>query len=638
MKFDFDSIRGRLINNLRKRVSWARILPNSVNMRLIETVAEEETELVRYDEYLLRESKWNLARNVSSLFLQSSMIGYRPHRRIGAIGTVEVSSSDLAFSSTWNSYTSYDTGEYVRYGDIIYSSSIDSNLNSEPTLINTNWVRVRTNHTRNIGIPKYTEFQGENGLTYSSIASETLLANQDFVRISVVQGIKNEYSSLARGITFEEVYIDNSNIENNYYEVFVNGTLWHEVDNLKGADPNQLAYQTFDSPDFSRVYFRFGDDITGKRLISGDQITIYWLETRGVDGNISTEGKITSILSSILDIDNTPINASCYNYNAIAGGKDTEDLESIRRNGTLSFQAGDRLVSAPDYTTYLETNFSFIGKAVVWGAYEQNLDNGSDPWDWITPTENLIYLAGITPGSDPLDILKNADGSDNDTYKIEIMRGIREIKSPTDVVSFQNVEFIYMTVTAELSVENENYLLPEVIDNVKTALISEYGIEIMTFRKEIYESNYQYLIDSIEGVHHHTSEFSFYKKTEFNSGFGFNIVLPLFAIEASSITIIAEHSGGSSYTLATDDGSGNFTAPGGVDWTISVGSSVSYALGSVNFDLDTTGTIGGNPYQEYVIKVYYDSVEKDILPKERYQIVFLDEDELDISASYYSGI
>lgn len=634
MDFDYESIRDRLIVNLRKRASWGSILPNSVNMRLIETFAEEEAELARYSEYLLRETKWNLARNRSSLFYQSSLLGYQPFRRKSARGDIEISSNQDAFSDGWYSYISYLVGNKVRHGDYIYQALIDS-LNSEPTLINPDWNRITTNHQYNIGIPKFTEFISTSGVNFVSQEAITLGASQDFAELAIIEGVHQVSTFIATGSTFEEVYIENSKIEDTFYTVTINNTKWTEVDNLRGSIGSDFVFQTFNEANFNGVYFRFGDDTTGKQLTLSDVIKIDWIDSSGVEGNINIQNGVTTVSSSLVDNPGTTVPLYCTNYNSISGGKEIEGIESIRRNGILSFQAGDRLVSTNDYMSYLETNYDFIGKAVVWGAFEKNIDAGNDPWTYVPTDENFIYISAITPGSSPLDILFNSDGTENTTYKIEIIQDVQELKSPTDIITFEEVEFIHTTVNSVVVVENENYLLPEIVENVTDTLIDTYGIEEIFFAQQVYESNYISLISQIEGVKYHTSEFSFYKKTAFATGFVITTNLPLYEIETESVTIVAETlDGQSTFTIATDDGAGNFTPE--VGYTLS-GDSIDYTLGSLTVTLDTHTPLILT-FSEYVVKVYYDSVSNDIIPKKRNQILFLDEDEISIQASYYSEI
>ena len=99
MNFDVDSIKARMLTNLRSKTSWASVLFFSTNMRLIEIVAEALAELARYDEYLTREAKWELAQNKSSLIAQATKLDYFPHRKVGATGSLRISAS-ATFNAT----------------------------------------------------------------------------------------------------------------------------------------------------------------------------------------------------------------------------------------------------------------------------------------------------------------------------------------------------------------------------------------------------------------------------------------------------------------------------------------------------------------------------------------------------------
>ena len=93
MTFDYDSVRGRLIAGLQSKASWADILFFSTNSRLIDAVAEGIAELGSYDEYLTRNTKWDLATEKSALTSQAQFLQYDPHRKIGSSGNITVSAS-----------------------------------------------------------------------------------------------------------------------------------------------------------------------------------------------------------------------------------------------------------------------------------------------------------------------------------------------------------------------------------------------------------------------------------------------------------------------------------------------------------------------------------------------------------------
>lgn len=631
-KFDYDSIFNRLFDNVRKRFSWSRILPNSVKVRLIEAIAEEQAELSRYNEYLTRESKWDLAQNTSSLFYQAKLLGYSPHRKKGATGIVEVSSNNIIFSDSWVPFLTYEENSLVRHDNRAWRATSINSL-SEPSEANPDWERVKTFHSFNIGIPKYTQFEDQEGNPFVSVENTTLSSSDDFVKVKIVQGELRRNQFIGKGLLFEELVIEERNIEDNFYEVFVNDIKWSEINNLRESLGEENVFQVINSPTYDSVTFRFGDGVTGKKLEMGDSIRIDWIETQGEIGNSSTQGSITNIQSPLPDTQGNLVELFCFNYDAIVGGQDEEEAESIRRNGTFAFQAGDRLVSTIDYKAFVESNFDFISKAVVWGAYEINLDNNNDPWTWIPPNENMIFISAITPGNNPLDFKKNPDGTLNESNISQVIKETLPRKSPSDIVKFEDVEFIYLTTNSVLLVENENYLLPEVEEEIRNLLIETYGARNMQFMQSIFESNYLSLIDKQESIRYHNTEFSFYKKTTFGSSFEFTGILPLFEIEPNSIRLVAETVEGTSvFQFATDNGSGNFTSETG--YTLAASSAINYNTGSIFFEVESGLSL--DPSQ-YVLKIYYDSVSKDIRPKKRNQILILDEQEIFLSSSYYTG-
>jgi hypothetical protein len=140
IQFDYDSILLRLKNNLQSRLNNTGLLFYSSNQKLLEAIAEELSEEMKYDEYLTMESKWKLAQNRSSIMSQSDFFNYKPHRYIGSSGYISVSAS-----STFN-------GSYAR----------------------------------SILIPKFTQFSAGD-ISFVSSASVNLLPSQTKVMVPVVR-------------------------------------------------------------------------------------------------------------------------------------------------------------------------------------------------------------------------------------------------------------------------------------------------------------------------------------------------------------------------------------------------------------------------------------------------------------------
>ena len=90
-KFDSTSIETRLLDSLIQKADWKRVIEESAVRSLISTIAEGNAEIARYFEYLLRESRWDMAKNLTSLLALAPYLGYKAARKTSAIGYIYVS-------------------------------------------------------------------------------------------------------------------------------------------------------------------------------------------------------------------------------------------------------------------------------------------------------------------------------------------------------------------------------------------------------------------------------------------------------------------------------------------------------------------------------------------------------------------
>jgi hypothetical protein len=634
MNYDMNSSVNRMISQLRSGQNWAEVLPESANMRLVEMVGSEVDHLAQHFEKLFIETKWDEARNRSSLMKQVKAKGYTPHRKIGARGQVALSVSSVAFSDVWKSYIAYSKDDHVNFGGQIYKNLTNSSFNRSPLDFPDEWLMVATNPLSLIGIPKYTELSSKSGLSYTTISAANYSTNQNSVLVDVVQGVKKSISYLSVGAVFEEFTIQASDVDNFSFELFVDGELWLVIDDIRKAEINEKRYQILDSYDFSSITIRFGNGDSGKKLLENQQVSFVYIATDGDAGSVSVKGEINSVKSSLYSMDGKSVRLVASNLNSIAGGKDHESVEEIRQNAVKFFQSGDQLLKNSDYEIFLKTNFNFIGNSIVWGAYELNLDAGRDLWSFVPSEENLIYISAYTTGDQPLDILKNLDGTDNFTYKTAIMKGIRERKPITDVVKFVPVVFIYLAFTVRAFVSSSDYLLSEVVSSIRERIYDEYNITKMSFKKSLFETNYKRFIDEIPGVEHHNTTIQLFNIVSFTSGgsglsYRVDTLLPIKNLKPRTILIkIRDTTDGGFITVAEDNGSGELVgAPGFVLDSIS---SVNYTQGLISLSVDSGLS---KPMEVYELKLYYETEALDVKLSERNQILYLKEVE-NITAEY----
>jgi hypothetical protein len=596
MTFDFQSIKERVIQYLKSKYAWADMFDFSANSYFIDAFCNEIAEQARFNTYLTTETKWDLARNISSLASQCNPLSYKPQRKKAAKGTLRIS----------------------------YSETFDSK------------------YTKTILIPKGTSFTN-GSIKFVCTQNESLLATQNYTDIEVIQGIQKSVTLYSKGLNFEKVTISNSNINYENLEVYVNGELWESQNNILTYESNGLyrvssssdkIYVVKNNYDFSGISITFGNNIYGKKLFRNDEIKIYYIETLGLNGNIVQKNVITTIEDTIYDVDAAQVQIYCKNTSFIDGGRDEETLNEIRLNAPRVFQSGLRAVTKEDYEALLNQN-QYIEKNITWGEFEYLYENGynvSDTTNFIPLLENKVFISALTPSGNNL----------NEFEKENIVAYLNDYKSPTDIINFIDVEFIYLQFEIDAYVSNRSYSLTTVKNNISSSLSTEYNLFNMEFAQNIYESDYKGFIDNIEGVGYHDSKILLYNYFYFTQVRSADIGCSLFPLipYSSSNNILTgikiyirqgnpEEWIDSTWTyIARDDGNGNIISDNAL-YTIS-GSYIGYTTGIGNLNL-VLASDPSKSFLDYTIKVLYAIEDKNYITKKKNQIFAYDDSNINIA-------
>lgn len=569
VSFSTDAIRQRVINRLRSKNSWNNILDTAASQQIIDVFAEEFYYFANFDSYLTRETKWELARNKTSLIANSSL-NYNPHRKKSSTGYVTISA--------------------------------DKTFNLEPSY--------------NITIPKYTQFSTNAGLKFVTTTTDTLTTSDKEKDFEIIQGIQRTYSTFAVGDEFEEFEITSDNIENGFYELYVNNVLWQPINNIFEASYSDKVYQISNKIDFSGIYIKFGNNINGKKLISNDSIVFKYIQTDGLSGNINSSNYITVVDSTVFDVNNIATKIYCKNKNAVLGGVDVESIEEIRLNAPKFYQAGMRSSTNEDYIQIIRANFDYIYNIIVWGAYENNIDNGRNSWDLINLNDNNVFVSVIK---------QDYTGTLTTQEKQDISAELNLYKSPTDIVVFQDAVIVNLIFKSYIYISDRSYTLNTVKDSVNTSLIENYSIQNRDFFTPIRVSDYIKVIDNTAGVDYHHTTTALFEYYYFNASFSFTINLSVYPLKTSSLKVYAKDivNNTDEFLLGYDDGTGNIIGNSTTDET---GAPLIYDLGT-NSDINYTLGIGAlewlNPteaYTNYQIRIEYESLNDDLILKKRYHI------------------
>lgn len=592
VQFDQESIRLRLINKTKDYFGDVNLVLFGTNQRIFDLVAEELASAMQYDEYLTREAKWKMAKNYSSILSQSDFYNYKPHRKKGSFGKVRISTSD-----SFNGAYPY-----------------------------------------NIPIPKFT-IVNNGSVNFATVRERILTNNVNYLDVEVKQGTPVEFTyeitsaQFSSGTDYAKILIDSPDIENDNYDVYVNGVLWEEIDHIRLSNSgDQQVYVLNSTNDFSGVEIRFGNNVFGKRVEVGDVVTFKGLETQGTDGNVLSLNSVTTIEGDFRDSNNSSVPLYCTNTEELIGGDSVEDIEIIRVNAPKTYQTGDRAIARADYQALILKG-GYADKISVWGEEEVNQDRGNPPGTYLAKEENLVYVAGFD-----IDEATGLGISLTNAQQATIRSELNPKKSPTDIIQFIDTQFVYIVFHILAFVSDKRYTEEIVRENLSNGLRTTYSLENGSYKKNLYFSNYQNVIDNIEGIDHHETTISYQQRFKLASAYVYDMQLNINNISPGSLKLYYSDSGGDWVHFASDDAGGNIIGelvdPTDVEqgYYQLPGAEINYADG---YSGEITITYGlTSNYSFYEIRSDFevsDSEEGNVLLTKRQQIFAYIADETDVT-------
>ncbi len=447
MIYTYNGIKAELKDRLSLMSGWNKILFHSVYERIIDLLAYTGEKLVYIAEFLYRESKWFTATKRNSLITLGRWLGYTPYRKTGAIGSLVLSAD-----STFNPLYSY-TGKEVR-------------------------------------IPKWHVFTNENNTLDTYCYENTFYRTGEVgsISIPVKEGIPKQFLYIAEGIINECIYIYSSNIDNSEIEIQVVDSNNNFVYNVEITDNLYLINDTINyycaienSANFDYIKVCFGDGITSKKLNVGERILVKYADTKGDQGNITSQGVITKIKTPLFDEDNLAVTLYVTNNEAIIGGSEIEGIESIRNNAPNIFQIGTILSSLRNWVAVINSA-SYVNKSKVWTV--ESLGGSTTVSD-----QNIVYVTAVS----------NLGGDLTESQKNDLLINfLTPKKSLTEIVSFEPLEKVYIRFDITAKLNNTPFSIMN--ENIIEALTNNYGILYTDFQTNVYESNAYKIIDSVDDI------------------------------------------------------------------------------------------------------------------------------------------
>jgi len=316
-EFSFDNLVKNLSNQLAKEPTWTDAYRSSTGQTLIELFAYVGDVMHYSLERAIEESYLDTARLESSIVRAAKLLNYQPQRRVSASCTVRFT--------------------------------------------------LPAAHGYNIIIPRGTVVtDDENSLKFIVNEDTSINAGETFKDINCVEGSLYEVQITSSGQASQSYVLESTVIENTGVRLYVThgsaDTAWELVDALlPTATKEGIQFQAFEVNELPNKYLlvKLGDGDFGQIPEQGDTITIEYLVSKGLEGNIASTGVLTRIVNAIYDSTGAIYaQLTCSNVTPATGGIERETAADIKSLAPLVFQTGDRAVTKLDHEALLKLDTS----------------------------------------------------------------------------------------------------------------------------------------------------------------------------------------------------------------------------------------------------------------------------------------
>lgn len=397
--------------------------------------------------YALNESFLTTAQLRSSVVGLASSIGYIPGSRKSSSCLLQLSVTDIAgpTSKTLPANTKF-------------TSSVDGTSYTFQTL------------------ESYTGIKDGSGVyQFKTSAGST--------SIPVFEGVEKTKTFIAGVAPETEIYVipdETLNLDTVVITVFEDGasssfTTYTNVNEATTISSSSTIYVLKEAPNgYFELSFGNGSNL-GQTPAVGEKIVVSYLSTKGAEANGARSFSAQATLGG-LSIDITTVSSQSN------GGLRKEGIESIRRNAPFLYAAQNRMVTAEDYGSLAQRNYSgFIENIKAWGG-EDN----------IPPKYGAVYLS--------IDYFSSTD----EPTKDEVEAGITSLARDLSVASF-DVEYVKPTVTylqTEVAYQFNPKLTGETQSAIKSkvdnTITSYFNANLGTFDKTFRRSNMLSNIDDVD--------------------------------------------------------------------------------------------------------------------------------------------
>tara|TARA_Y100000004_G_scaffold140652_1_gene159842 strand:+ start:757 stop:2616 length:1860 start_codon:yes stop_codon:yes gene_type:complete len=206
----------------------------------------------------------------------------------------------------------------------------------------------------------------------SDISTNIVNNQATFSDLEVCQGTYLTKEFVADNSQDQRFILNNSNIDTNTIVVRVGTREYKQVDNIINVNKESEIYLLQEVAD-EKYELLFGDGIIGKKLSTGDVITVSYIVTDGTDGNgpslFSYAGTTTDSNGILINPTNT---VSVTTTQTSSGGGDIEQVSSIKYYAPRVYSSQYRAVTARDYEAIIQQVYPSTESVSVVGGEELN--------------------------------------------------------------------------------------------------------------------------------------------------------------------------------------------------------------------------------------------------------------------------
>jgi hypothetical protein len=193
------------------------------------------------------------------------------------------------------------------------------------------------------------------------------LISHDF---KIIEGVQQSNYYTATGEDFETVTIEFTQtlFDKNNVQVYVNGIEYSEAASMYDMTEGENEYVILVGYD-GNFDVMFGNDIYGKKLQSGDSVTIKWISHNGEKGNVLGTSTSNFVFETTgRDTYGNDVNINLFMNlemnNCISGGTNSDSIDTIRN--MIGYNSRSLVLATEENFMLFLKRFSFIGKVNCW--------------------------------------------------------------------------------------------------------------------------------------------------------------------------------------------------------------------------------------------------------------------------------